>query len=260
LVRLRVIKSQPHFEYRANEPQPLLIHVEKLTMQHILVVDDDKKIVRLVRAYLEQAGFTVLTAYDGQTALQMIHRERPDLVVLDLMLPDLDGWEIIRQVRSETVLKTLPIITLTARIEDTDKIVGLELGADDYITKPFNPREVLARVRAVLRRSETPSASETLHYDKLTLDPDSRRVTVAGAAVDLTATEFELLKVLMNQPGRAFTRLELIEQGLGYEYLGPERSIDTHIKNLRKKIESTPDSPSYIQTVYGHGYRLGDGR
>jgi two-component system alkaline phosphatase synthesis response regulator PhoP len=229
-------------------------------MQHILVVDDDKKIVRLVRAYLDQAGFAVLTAYDGQTALQTIRRERPDLAILDLMLPDLDGWEIIRQLRGEATLKALPIIALTARVEDTDKIVGLELGADDYITKPFNPREVVARVRAVLRRSGATVDAETLHYDKLVLDLDSRRVTVNGTPVDLTAMEFELLKVLMAHPGRAFTRLELIEQGLGYENLGPEPTVDTHIKNLRKKIEGDPGRPSYIQTVYGHGYRLGDGR
>ena len=226
-------------------------------MPRILVVDDDKKIVRLVRSYLEQANFEVLIAYDGETALHTIRRDQPDLVVLDLMLPDRDGWEIIRLIRGDPALARLPIVMLTARVEDADKIIGLELGADDYVTKPFNPREVVARVRAVLRRAaETPAASQILQTARLRLNLDRHQAAFHGQPLDLTPTEFDLLKMFMEQPGRAFTRLELIEKGLGYSYDGMERTIDTHIKNLRKKIGCKPDSPAYIETVYGIGYRL----
>lgn len=226
-------------------------------MPRILVVDDDKKIVRLVRSYLEQAGYQVLTAHDGETALHNIRRERPDLVVLDLMLPDRDGCEITRLVRSDQSLARLPIIMLTARVEDTDKIVGLELGADDYITKPFNPREVVARVRAVLRRaSEAPTQARVLALGDLRLDLDRHEVSRADRPIELTPTEFDLLRTLMEHPGHAFTRLELIEKGLDYVYAGMERTVDTHIKNLRKKLEVDADHPAYIETVYGVGYRL----
>jgi DNA-binding response OmpR family regulator len=226
-------------------------------MPRILVVDDDKQIVRLVRSYLEQAGYQVQTAADGETALHTIRRDRPDLVVLDLMLPDRDGWEITRMVRSDPALAGLPIIMLTARVEDTDKIVGLELGADDYITKPFNPREVVARVRTVLRRAAggvTPSP--VLHLGDLRVDLNRHQATMRGQSLDLTPTEFTLLQLLAQNPGRAFTRLELIEQGPGYAYEGLERTVDSHIKNLRKKIGVDPDSPLYIETVFGVGYRL----
>lgn len=226
----------------------------------ILVVDDDKEIVRLVRAYLEQAGYQVMVAYDGETALHTLRREHPNLVVLDLMLPDRDGWDITRIVRADPNLQAIPIIMLTARIEDTDKIVGLELGADDYVTKPFNPREVVARVRSVMRRttSTTPTTKEqVLIQGELRLDLYRREVTVDGKPADLTPTEFELLSTLMENPGYAFTRAELIERSLGYEYESLERSLDSHIKNLRKKIEKDPKEPVYIQTVYGVGYRLG---
>ncbi|RME40576.1 MAG: DNA-binding response regulator [Caldilineae bacterium] len=229
------------------------------TTRRILVVDDDREIVRLVRAYLEQAGFRVLTAYDGESALHAIRRERPDLVVLDLMLPDRDGWEITRLVRGDPALAPLPIIMLTARVEDTDKIIGLELGADDYITKPFNPREVVARVRSVLRRaagSEASTPPRILQVGGLQMDLGRHEVTRDGTPVDLTPTEFKLLRMLMENPGYAFTRSELIEQGLGYEYEGMERTLDSHIKNLRKKIEPDPKHPAYIQTVYGVGYRF----
>ena len=227
--------------------------------KRILVVDDDKEIVRLVRAYLEQAGFQVLTAYDGETALHTIRRDRPDLVVLDLMLPDRDGWDITRIIRSDSALANTPVIMLTARVEDTDKIIGLELGADDYITKPFNPREVVARVRSVLRRSGssgTLSQPRVLQLADLLMDLDRHEMMVDGQPVELTPTEFDLLRTLMENPGYAFTRMELIEQGLGYEYEGLERTLDSHIKNLRKKIEPDPSQPTYIQTVYGVGYRL----
>ena len=225
--------------------------------QRILVVDDDREIVRLVRAYLEQAGFAVYVAYDGETALHAVRRERPDLIVLDLMLPDRDGWEITRLVRSEPALASTPIVMLTARVEDTDKIVGLELGADDYVTKPFNPQVVVARVRAVLRRATAePLPPRVLRVRELTIDLDRHEASVTDRSVDLTATEFEFLRALMEYPNHAFTRLELIERALGYEYEGLERTVDSHIKNLRRKIEPNPKKPTYIETVYGVGYRL----
>jgi len=229
------------------------------TGQTILVVDDDKEIVRLVRAYLEKAGYQVLTAYDGETAVHSIRHDQPELVVLDLMLPDRDGWDITRLVRSDPSLADIPIIMLTARIDDTDKIIGLELGADDYVTKPFNPREVVARVRSVLRRSQgnvTAKPQRILQQADLLMDLDRHEVMLGGQPVDLTSTEFNLLRTLLENPGYAFTRSELIEQGLGYEYEGSERTLDSHMKNLRRKIEPDPKQPTYIHTVYGVGYRL----
>ncbi|HVO69087.1 MAG TPA: response regulator transcription factor [Aggregatilineaceae bacterium] len=226
---------------------------------HILIVDDDPEIVRLLKAYLEQVNFRVLVAYEGRTALHMIRYERPALLILDLMLPEQTGWDITRIVRSDPTINTLPIIMLTARVEDTDKIIGLELGADDYITKPFNPREVVARVRSVLRRSQPETMAEartTLRCGNLTMDIARREVTVHGQSVELTPTEFELLRTLLASPGYVFTRAELIEQSLGYEYESMERTLDTHIKNLRRKIELDPKQPEFIQTVYGVGYRL----
>ena len=227
------------------------------TTQRILVVDDDRQIVRLVRAYLEQAGYQVETAYDGEMAWHAIRRERPDLIVLDLMLPGRDGWEITRLLRADPLLADIPIIMLTARVEDTDKVVGLELGADDYVTKPFNPRELVARVRAVLRRVQgTASPPHVLRVGELTLDLDRHEVSLRGQPVALTPTEFQLLRVFMEEPGRVFTRGELIERALGYTYEGMERTVDTHIKNLRRKLGDDPRHPHYIQTVYGVGYRL----
>jgi two-component system alkaline phosphatase synthesis response regulator PhoP len=229
------------------------------TAQRILVIDDDKEIVRLVQAYLQRAGFQVLTAHDGETALHSLRRDRPDLVVLDLMLPDQDGWDITRIVRGDGALAGTPIIMLTARVEDTDKIVSLELGADDYITKPFNPREVVARVRSVLRRSQPGEASgqpRVLQLAGLLMDLDRHEVMLDGQPAELTPTEYDLLRILMENPGYAFTRRELIERGLGYEDEGLERTLDSHVKNLRRKIEPDPKQPTYIQTVYGVGYRL----
>lgn len=224
--------------------------------QTVLVVDDDREIVRLVRAYLDQAGFQTLGAHDGAEALRALRTERPDLLILDLMLPDRDGLDLARQLRAEPATAALPIVMLTARVDDTDRIVGLELGADDYVTKPFNPREVVARVRAVLRRAggSTPPA-QRLQHGALTLDLDAHRVTCAGEPIELTPTEFDLLALLLRNPGHAFTRTELIEQGLGYAYAGLERTVDSHIKNLRKKLERDTDPP-LIETVYGVGYRL----
>ncbi|MFZ2359292.1 MAG: response regulator transcription factor [Anaerolineae bacterium] len=227
--------------------------------QCILVVDDDKQIARLIRSYLEQAGFRVTVAHDGAAALHALRREKPDLVVLDLMLPDRDGWDITRTVRSDPTLAATPIIMVTARVEDTDRIVGLELGADDYVTKPFNPREIVARVRAVLRRSSAtaPAPVRLLQSGNLALDPDRHEATLAGQPLELTPTEFALLHTLMANAGHAFTRAELIEQALGYSYEGLDRTVDSHIKNLRRKIEPDPASAAaIIQTVYGVGYRF----
>lgn len=225
--------------------------------QRILVVDDDKEIVRIIRAYLQQAGYMVLTAYDGETALHIIRSDRPDLVVLDLMLPDRDGWSITRVVRGDESLAKTPIIMLTARVESSDRVLGLNLGADDYVPKPFDPHEVVARVRAVLRRAQDgPALPHVIQIGALHMDIDRHEVMVDGRSVELTPTEFDLLKKLMESPGHAFTRLALIEQGLGYSYEGVERTLDSHIRNLRRKIEPDPANPVYIKTVFGVGYRM----
>ena len=225
--------------------------------QRILVVDDDRQIVRLVQSYLQQSGFTVLTAYDGEEALYAIRREKPDLVVLDLMLPKRDGLEITRIVRGDEALAATPILMLTARVEDVDKLIGLELGADDYLTKPFNPPEVVARVKAILRRaSGTIKPPAILQIRGLRLDLERHVVTIDERPLELTPTEFDILRVLMQNPGRAFTRGELIEKAVGYGYEGLERTVDSHIKNLRKKIEIDPAKPEYLETVFGVGYRL----
>jgi two-component system alkaline phosphatase synthesis response regulator PhoP len=225
--------------------------------QRILVVDDDREIVRLLRAYLEQAGYKVLVAYDGETALHILRRERPNLVLLDLMLPDRDGWEVTRIVRADPSLEATPIIMLTARVEDHDKIIGLELGADDYVTKPFNPREVMARVRAVLRRAQgEPSPPRVLQAGALVMDLDQHQVQVDDQPVKLTPTEFSLLRALAENPGHTLTRLELIEKGLGYSYEGLERTVDSHIKNLRRKLTKAGAAEDLVETVFGVGYRL----
>ncbi len=222
----------------------------------ILIVDDEAKIIKLVRSYLEQAGFVVVEAGDGQTALIQARREKPDLVVLDLGLPGIDGLEVARTLRRE---RETPIIMLTARIEDTDKIVGLELGADDYMTKPFNPRELVARIRAVLRRTSgaTAPAAEILRAGQLVVDIAGHQATLVGRPLDLTPTEFDLLAVLLQTPGRAFTRLELLDRVQGDAYEGYERTIDAHVKNLRAKLGDDPRHPHYIETVFGVGYKLG---
>jgi two-component system alkaline phosphatase synthesis response regulator PhoP len=223
--------------------------------RRVLLVDDDKEVVRLMRAYLAQAGYDVLVAYDGETAVHMLRREKPDLLLLDLMLPGKDGWEITRLVRSDAALAHIPIIMLTARIDDTDKIVGLEMGADDYVTKPYNPREVVARVRARLRSVDS-YQPQALRAGELEMDLGRREVKVNGRLVDLTPSEFNLLRVLMEQAGYVFTRSELVSKGLGAEYEGLERTLDSHIRNLRRKIEPDPKTPTYIETIYGVGYRL----
>lgn len=228
--------------------------------QRILVVDDDRSIVKVLSSYLEKAGFQALPAYDGEMALHQLRREHPDLVILDLMMPNRDGWEVTRIVRGDQSLAATPIIMLTARVEDTDKIVGLELGADDYITKPFNSREVVARVKSLLRRvklDQSPQAApHVLVHATLRLDLDQRALLVNSVPVELTRTEFNLLEALLSNPGYTLTRDELLEKAVGYAYEGMGRALDTHIRNLRRKIEPDPDNPTYIQTMYGVGYKL----
>ena len=228
--------------------------------QRILLVDDDKSIVKVLTAYLEQSGYQVIPAYDGEMALHALRRERPDLLILDLMMPGRDGHEVTKLVRADKSLAATPIIILTARVEDTDKIIGLELGADDYITKPFNAREVVARVKSLLRRvrlDQSPNAApHILSFGSLRLDLDQRSLSVDGAPVELTRTEFNLLEAFLANPGYTLTRDDLLEKAVGYAYEGLGRALDTHIRNLRRKIEPDPDNPTYIQTVYGVGYRL----
>ncbi len=220
----------------------------------IMVVDDEKRLVSLVQSYLNQEGYRVVTAFNGREALSTAHREKPDLIVLDLMMPEMDGHEFIEAYRRE---HATPIILLTARVEEEEQVIGLELGADDYVTKPFRPRELMARVRAVLRRSgQIEPAARTLHVADVTLDRDSRSVKVNGHYVDLTPSEFDLLAALMTAPGRVFSRLDLLDIIQGIRYEGYQRTIDLHIKNLRAKIERDPRSPHYIETVYGAGYRF----
>lgn len=219
----------------------------------ILVVDDEFKIVQLVRAYLQQAGFSVLTASDGQQALTLFRVEQPALVILDLMLPDIDGLDVAREIRKES---SIPIVMLTARAEDADRIAGLELGADDYVVKPFNPRELVARVRAVLRRTEGLTKSTMIEAGDLAIDFSTHEARLQGRVLDLTPIEFKLLATLAEQPGRVFTRLQLIEALSGTTYATLDRTIDTHIKNLRRKIERDPQNPEYIVTVRGVGYKF----
>jgi len=226
-------------------------------VQTILVVDDEPRIAQLARDYLEHAGFAVLTAGDGQAAVATAHARRPDLVVLDLGLPGMDGLDVARTLRRES--SDVPIIMLTARDDELDRILGLELGADDYVTKPFSPRELVARVRAVLRRAERAQApADLIIVGDLVMDVARMRVEVAGRPVDLTATEFQLLAALARQPGRIFTRAQLLDAVHGVAFESYERAIDTHIKNLRRKLEPEPRQPRYILTVYGVGYRLAD--
>jgi len=222
----------------------------------ILVVDDEVQIVRVLRGYLEKAGFAVLTANDGREGLRLARQERPDLVILDLMLPGMDGLDVCRALRKDS---ELPIIMLTARVEETDRLIGLELGADDYVTKPFSPREVVARVRAVLRRArpDAPRAQdEVLHLGELHLDTARRMLAAGQRQVELTPSEFEILRVMLSSPGRVFSRAQLLEAAQGVTYEGYERTIDTHIKNLRHKIEEHPRRPRYLLTVHGVGYKI----
>ena len=220
----------------------------------ILVVDDEKNIVDIVKAYLEKDGYRITVAYDGETALKKAQRESPSMVVLDLMLPGISGWDVCRILREKS---DIPIIMLTARDEVTDKIVGLELGADDYVTKPFDPKELNSRVKAVLRRTGNKKAPKSvIQIGDLSIDVETHHVQRGNKTVELTATEFELLKVLAENPGRVYSRMQLLDSIQDDSYEGYERTIDSHIKNLRKKIEPDPSCPKYIVTVYGVGYRL----
>ncbi len=220
----------------------------------ILVVDDDKKIVQLVSLYLKREGYRVLSAYDGQEALEMARGKQPDLIVLDLFLPELDGADVCRLLRTES---RVPIIMLTARATDEDKLLGLDIGADDYLTKPFNPRELVARVRAVLRRTwPEEDANPDLNFGQLNISLLRREVVAQGQPVSLTPTEFRLLETLAREPGRAFSRSELLDRAFGFDYDGIERTVDVHIMNLRRKIEPQPSIPRYIMTVPGFGYRF----
>ena len=219
----------------------------------ILVVDDEQKIVEIVRAYLEREGFRVVPAYDGEEALKIFRQEKPDLIVLDLMLPKLSGHDVCRMIRKES---DVPIVMLTARDELTDKVVGLELGADDYLTKPFEGRELVARIKAILRRAEPKAETRLIKAGDIAIDIERRQANVGERLVELTTTEFDLLRLMASHPGWVFSRGELLDRLQGDAYEGYERTIDSHIKNLRRKIEPDPDKPTYIHTVYGAGYKL----
>jgi two-component system alkaline phosphatase synthesis response regulator PhoP len=233
--------------------------INAMTKATLLLVDDDPDIVAILRDYLEKEGYRVLGAHSGQEALQRIHAERPDCVVLDVMLPDMDGWAVTRTVRADKRVSATPIILLTARVDDTDKIIGLEMGADDYVTKPFNPREIVARVRVQLRHQQQGGAPESRFIvGDLTLEVERHRVLLRDQPVELTATEFDILRTFMENAGYVFTRDELLEKALGYSFAGLGRTIDSHIKNIRQKIEPDPRNPVYLLTVYGVGYRLAE--
>lgn len=220
----------------------------------ILVVDDEKRLVSVLEAYLQQEGYKVLKAHNGLEALTAARGDKPDLIVLDVMMPEMDGLQFMQLHRQEF---DTPIILLTAKVESEDRILGLELGADDYVTKPFKPRELLARIRAVLRRmGETHPVAQKISVGEITLDREEHTVRLRGENIDLTPSEFDLLSALMSQPGRVFTRLELLDRIQGTAYEGYARTIDVHIKNLRAKLQEDSRDPRYIETVYGVGYRL----
>jgi DNA-binding response OmpR family regulator len=230
--------------------------------QKILVVDDELKMVKLVRTYLEGAGFNVVVAYDGQEALTVFRHEQPDLIVLDLMLPKIDGLDVARTIRRTS---DAPIIMLTARAEEVDRLIGLELGADDYVVKPFSPRELVARVRAVLRRAtpSPPGEASRAHppvitVGELTLDLGRREARLVAQRIELTTVQFDLLTVLAQHPGQVFTRMQLLDAVQGEAFDGYERTIDAHIKNLRRALGDDPRNPRYILTVRGVGYKLGE--
>jgi DNA-binding response OmpR family regulator len=220
----------------------------------IMVVDDEPRIVSVIESYLAQYGYRVVKSYNGEDALVLAEQEKPDLIILDIMMPVMDGYDFLRRHRKQA---NTPIIFLTAKVEDEDKVLGLELGADDYVVKPFRPRELMARVKAVLRRSAMvePDAGIVSAHD-LVLNRDNRSLHKAGQNIDLTPSEFDLLAALMSSPGKVFSRLDLLDIIQGIRFEGYERTIDLHIKNLRAKLQDSPRHPKYIQTVYGAGYRL----
>ncbi len=223
-------------------------------MPAILIIEDEPELVKVLRDYLRKAGFDVLTAYRGDSGFSLWEQHQPDLVLLDLNLPGMDGLDVAREIRRRA---DTPIIMITARVEETDQLIGLELGADDYITKPFSPRVVVAKARAVLRRAQQRGERpRRLRVADLLIDLDAHRVSRGGEDVDLTPTEFDLLATLAAQPGRAFTRAQLLEATQGMAFEGYERTVDAHIKNLRAKLEPDPKKPRYIETVFGIGYRF----
>ncbi len=222
----------------------------------VLVVDDDPKTVALVKLYLNRDGYRVLTAYDGTEALRLAREGHPDLIVLDLMLPGVDGLEVCRTLRAES---DVPIIMLTAKTTDQDKLTGLNLGADDYVTKPFSPRELAARVRTVLRRLPGERGPDEIKRGQLTVNFLGHEAHLAGRPLNLTLVEFKILGTLAKEPGRVFSRAQLIEKALGFDFEGFDRTIDVHILNLRRKLEPNPKQPRYIKTVYGAGYKFSGG-
>src|SRR5262245_6234178 len=224
-------------------------------MSSVLVIDDERKVAEIAGDYLRHAGFTVLTASDGLEGLQTARTRKPDLIVLDLGLPGLDGMAVAKALRRES---SVPIIMLTARVDESDRLLGLDLGADDYITKPFSPRELVARVRAVLRRATTQTTSEILHLRDLTIDTARLKVTRRDTAIDLTTSEFQLLATLARQPGRVFTRTQLLNAVRGTAVESFERAIDAHVKNIRRKLEGDSRDPQYLLTVYGIGYKAAE--
>lgn len=233
------------------------LHKDEGMRERILVVDDEPQIVAILKAYLENADFFVSTASDGKAALLKFQSEKPDFIILDLNLPYINGIDLCKMIRKES---DVPILMLTARVEEMDRLIGLELGADDYVTKPFSPREVTARVKTILRRTnvETSKPSQ-IRVGDLIIDTDQHIVEVAGRTVDLTPTEFDILTVLASQPKRVLSRLQIMEQSQGSAFEGYERTIDAHIKNIRMKLEKNPKKPAYIKTVFGIGYKFEEG-
>lgn len=223
----------------------------------VLIVDDDVKLAKLLQTYFDKENFITYTANDGLTALHMVRERKPDIMILDLMLPGMDGWDVCRKIRRDN---DIPIIMLTARDEESDRLVGLEIGADDYVTKPFSPKEVVARAKAILRRAY----KEVVHHEpiragSLVIDLERHQVTLGDQYIELTPTEFKILELLASNTGKVYNRLQIVEQTQGYAFESYERTIDAHIKNLRRKIESNPKEPRYIQTVYGVGYKFAGG-
>ena len=225
-----------------------------MSQTKVLLIDDDEKIVKLLRSYFEKEGWIATAAYDGLQGLQAVKLQQPDIVILDLMLPGIDGWEVCKRLRKDS---DVPIIMLTARDEETDRLIGLELGADDYVSKPFSPREVVARAKAVLRRTQREVVqSEPVKIGELKIDVENHEVRLAGQILDLTPTEFKILHLLAQKPGRPFTRLQIVEDSQGAAFDGYERTIDVHVKNLRRKLGDDGKEATYIQTVYGVGYKM----
>lgn len=220
----------------------------------VLIVDDDVKLVSLLRTYFDKEGFIIYSAYNGLDALQIVRERKPDILILDLMLPGMDGWDVCRKIRKDN---DVPILMLTAREDESDRLVGLEIGADDYVTKPFSPKEVVARVKAILRRSNKEVIRhEPILAGAISIDLERHEVTHKQQVVELTPTEFKILELMATNKGKVFSRMQIAEQTQGYTFEGYERTVDAHIKNLRRKIETNPKAPQYIQTVYGIGYKF----